>query len=69
MGGVVGLCMVGVWLVWVYGVYGVWCGAGRAGNDWGVVYPITSFDKLLGEGVRACNRCGPQSASTNFGRR
>ena len=27
------------------------CGAGRAGNDWGVVYPITSFDKLLGGGV------------------
>ena len=39
----------------VWGVLGMWCGAGRAGNDWGVVYPITSFDKLLGEGVRAWN--------------
>ena len=30
----------------VWGVLGVWCGAGRAGNDWGVVYPITSFDNF-----------------------
>ena len=80
MGGVVGLCMVGVWLVYgVWGVLGVWCGAGRAGNDWGVVYPITSFDnfweKVCVRGTGVANnqlrqtfgiRCGPQSASTNF---
>ena len=49
-----GVCIAGVWWVYgwcmgygVWGVLGVWCGDGRAGNCWGVVYPITSFDKLL----------------------
>ena len=50
MGGVVGLC-VGAGCFGVLGVFGVVCG--RAGNDWGVVYPITSFDKLLVEGEKS----------------
>ena len=54
-GGVWGGCIASVWWVygwcmgygvWGVGVLGVWCGAGRAGNDWGVVYPITSFDNF-----------------------
>ena len=31
--------------------YGSLCGAGRAGNDWGVVYPNNQLRQLLGEGA------------------